>query len=57
VCYYNYRKREVDKMKKNTNTTKKNISEVKAIKVIEARPIPAQWFKAVNPMRGYAFTK
>lgn len=44
-------------MKKNTNTTKKNISEVKAIKVIEAKPVPARWFKAVDPMRGYTFTK
>lgn len=44
-------------MKKNTNTTKKNVNEVKAIKVIEAKPVPARWFKAVDPMRGYTFTK
>jgi len=44
-------------MKKNTTNTKKNISEIKAIKVIEVKPVPARWFKAVNPMNGYNFTK
>ena len=44
-------------MKKNTNTTKKNINEVKAIKVIEVKPVPVRWFKTVDPMRGYTFTK
>ena len=43
--------------KNNTNNTKKNISEVKVIKVIEVKPVPARWFKAVDPMRGYTFTK
>lgn len=38
-------------------TTKKNIAEVKIVKVIEIKPVPARWFKQVNPLNGYTFTK
>jgi hypothetical protein len=38
-------------------TTKKNIAEVKVVKVIETKPVPARWFKQVNPLNGYTFTK